>query len=296
MNLDRRSLLKGLAAASVLAVIPEPGTAAPGPKADPEALGLLYDATYCIGCKACSVACKEANSLPADVDGWGEGLYDAPEGLNEYTKSVIQLVRKDEDYAFVKKQCMHCIDPACVNACMLGALQKGKYGIVAWNEDRCVGCRYCQIACPFNVPKFEWASNAPKIVKCELCQHRIAEGKEPACSEVCPREAVVFGKRDELLAEARRRIAEAPGRYIDTIYGETELGGTQVLYLSAVPFAELGFEYSDPQAVPVTQRNVQQGIYQGFVAPAALYAALAIVMLRNRRSRGADTSSDEEKE
>jgi formate dehydrogenase beta subunit len=289
MGVDRRSMLKCLTAAAAVSAVPQIATAAPRRGVPADAVGLLYDATLCIGCKACNVACKEANELPADVSTYGGGLYDAPDGLNEYSKSIIQLHRNGDEYAYVKKQCMHCVDPACVNACMLGALQKGKWGVVTWEDDRCVGCRYCQVACPFNVPKFEWASRAPKIVKCELCSHRLEEGKEPACSAVCPRGAVVYGTREELLAEARRRlVADGDGKYVQKIYGETELGGTQVLYLSHVPFEDLGFRFSDDESVPRLQRDVQHGIYQGFIAPAALYAALAIVMVRNRRRNGSE--------
>ena len=285
MDTDRRSFFKGIAAAATLSLIPTTAEAREKRRVPDDAVGLLYDTTRCVGCKACVVACKEANDLPADVDGYGRGLYDAPEGLNEYTKNVIQLHRGDDgsDYSYVKKQCMHCIDPACVGACMLGALEKGKYGVVSYDVSKCVGCRYCETACPFTVPKFEWSKKARMIVKCELCNHRLAEGKEPACTEVCPREAVIFGRYDDLLADARDRLAKEPGKYVPHIYGERELGGTQVLYLSHVPFEKLGFKFNDEQAVPHTQQAVQHGVYQGFIAPVALYAILGAVAFRNRR-------------
>jgi Fe-S-cluster-containing dehydrogenase component len=289
MGVDRRSFLKGCAVASATAVATAPSALAKDDKrvAPPDAIGLLYDATLCIGCKACVVACKKANDLPADTHVLGDGLYDAPDGLNEFTKTVIQLHKDGDEMSFVKRQCMHCIDPACTNACMIGALTKEKAtGLVRWDGERCVGCRYCQVACPFQVPKFEWSKKAPKIVKCELCRHILAEGGEPACSEVCPRKAVIFGRREDLLADAKARIEQNPQRYNPTVYGETELGGTQCLYLAAkdMTFEKLGFHFSDEASVPATQRSVQQGIYQGFVAPAALYTALAIVMFRNRNS------------
>ena len=160
--------------------------------------------------------------------------------------------------------------------------------IVSYNPDLCVGCRYCEIACPFNVPKFEWAKYAPKIVKCELCRHRLAEGKPPACTDVCPRHAVIFGKRSELLQEAHRRIDAEPGRYQPKVYGETDAGGTQNLYLSHVPFEKLGLPTLGEQPAPELARSIQHGLYRGFVAPVALYGALAVVMMRNRKR--ADTS------
>jgi ferredoxin len=166
---------------------------------------------------------------------------------------------------------------------MIGSLQKREHGIVTWDPNRCIGCRYCQVACPYEIPKFQWDSRAPKIIKCELCNHRLAEGLEPACCEVCPREAVIYGKYEDLLAEARQRQQDHPGRYVDHIYGEHDGGGTQVLYLSHVPFEKLGLPTLGEEPTGKLNREVQHGIYQGFIAPTVLYAALGTVMLVNRR-------------
>ncbi len=288
MATDRRAFFKGIAAAATLTVIPTAAIAREKRTASKDAVGLFYDSTLCIGCKACVVSCKEANDMPADVDGYGGGLYDAPEGLNEYTKNVIQLYRDDAEWSYVKKQCMHCIDPACVGACMLGALHKDERGIVSYDPDKCVGCRYCETVCPFNVPKFEWAKAAPKIVKCELCRHRLAVGKEPACSAVCPRKAVIYGKYADLLDEAHRRLEASPGKYVPKVYGEKDLGGTQVIYLSHVDFEKVGFRFDHQESVPNTQQSVQHGLYKGFAGPIALYAILGAVMFRNRRSEDND--------
>jgi len=284
MRTDRRSLLKGLVAAT--AVSATPALARPRKTAAADAVGLLYDATKCIGCKTCVVACKEEAGLPADTR--ANRIYDAPDGLNEYTKNVIQLYKGDGEYSYVKKQCMHCIDPACVGACMLGALKKGDYGVVSYNADTCIGCRYCEVACPFNVPKFEWTKSTPKIVKCELCKERLAKGLQPACTTVCPAKAVIFGKRAELLKEAHDRIEKHPKQYYPKVYGEEELGGTQVLYLSHVPFEKLGFRFDDKRAVPDVQQSIQHGVYQGFAAPIALYAVLGAVIFRNRKHSDED--------
>jgi Fe-S-cluster-containing dehydrogenase component len=290
MATDRRTLLKGIAAtAASMTIVSTPALARSRKAAPSDAVGLLYDATKCVGCKACVVACKDSAKLPADTR--ASKLYDAPEGLNEYTKNVIQLAKSDSgETSYVKKQCMHCVDPACVGACMLGALHKGKYGIVSWDANLCVGCRYCQMACAFNVPKFEWSKAAPKLVKCELCKDRLADGKQPACTEVCPRQAVVFGQYDALLDEAHRRIEASPNNYVPKVYGEKELGGTQVLYLSHVPFEDLGFRFNTDQPVPEVQQTIQHGIYKGFVGPIALYALLGAVMFRNRKKEGGDAS------
>jgi formate dehydrogenase beta subunit len=292
MAVDRRAVLQVLAGTGAAAVAPAPAAAASARReAPPDAVGLLYDATRCIGCKACVAACAEANDLEPDRSGIPGGLYQAPTDLNARTKNLIKLYRDGDRVSYVKVQCMHCIDPACAAACMIGALQKREHGIVTWEPSRCIGCRYCQAVCPFDVPKFEWSKSNPHIVKCELCRERLADGRQPACSEVCPRQAVVFGRRDELLAEARRRLAEAPGRYVDRIYGEREGGGTQVLYLAAVPFDKLGLPDLGDASAPQVARTVQHGVYQGFVAPVVLYALLGGVMWRNRRTSAGPTAS-----
>ena len=289
MAFDRRSLLKGMAGASAAAVASaSPVKAARERKAVPEdARGMLYDTTLCIGCKACVRACKEANNLPADTSTPGMETFDAPTDLNEYTKNIIKLYKEGDRRSYVKRQCMQCVDPACVGACMIGAFRKEKYGVITWDKDRCIGCRYCQMACPFNIPKFEWSSINPDIVKCEYCRQREGDKQwEPACCEVCPREAVIAGTYEELLTEARRRLETYPDRYEPKIYGEKDLGGTQVLYLSHVPFEKLGFEFDSEEPVPELQQTIQHGVYQGFIAPAALYAMLGVVMWRNRKKSG----------
>ncbi|HSM50014.1 MAG TPA: hydrogenase 2 operon protein HybA [Thermoanaerobaculia bacterium] len=303
---DRRTLLKGLGLAGTAAATGAvPAAAAREPKqAPPRAMGMLYDTTRCIGCKACVVACKDANGMPPDDRVYGDGLYDAPDDLNDRTRNIIKLARDGAGRtSYFKAQCMHCVDPACAASCMLHSLQKDpETGVVSYDPSYCVGCRYCQMSCPFNVIKFEYEKAAPKIVKCELCRHRVGDaaladdggfsrwprGHGPACCEVCPRDAVIYGTREELLAEARRRIAAHPGRYFeDRIYGEVEGGGTQVLTLSHLPFAELGLPDLSERGVPHTAYTLQEGLYKGFVAPVVLYAVLAGVMLRNRR-QGAD--------
>jgi Fe-S-cluster-containing dehydrogenase component len=292
MGIDRRTALKslGLAGAALAgAAVP---AAARAPKRVPaDAVGLLFDATLCIGCQACTVACREANGIAvADP----QALWDATPRLSANNKTVIKLLAEDGRHAFFKMQCMHCVDPACVSACMLGSLQKREFGAVTWDQDRCVGCRYCQVACPFNVPAFEWSSNTPRIVKCELCRHRLVEGGEPACTEVCPRAAVIYGPRAELLEEAHRRLAEAPRRYHPKVYGETDGGGTQVLCLSpaGVPFERLGLPDLGETPVPSLAETVQHTIYKGFVAPVALYAALGAVIWRNRRAAARENGGE----
>jgi Fe-S-cluster-containing dehydrogenase component len=245
------------------------------------------------------VACTQANDLEPDRRGIPGDLFQAPVDLNSRTKTVIKLYKDELRNSYFKAQCMHCVDPACASACMLAALYKDeRTGVVGYDPRYCVGCRYCQVACPFNVPKFEFEKAVPEIVKCELCRHRIKDepvpvagfthypqGQGPACCEVCPRAAIIYGRRDELLAEAQRRIAAAPGMYFeDRPYGENDGGGTQVLYLSHIPFQLLGLPKLDERGVPEVAYAVQHGIYRGFIAPVALYGVLAVVMFRNRRA------------
>ncbi|HYX21001.1 MAG TPA: hydrogenase 2 operon protein HybA [Thermoanaerobaculia bacterium] len=301
MQVNRRLVFKTLAAAGAAAVAKGTVDARTRPTAAPDAMGLLYDTTRCIGCKACVVACREANHTKPETSQYG-GIWDAPPDLDGDTKTVIKLYKAADgaQWSYFKAQCMQCVDPACTNACMLGALKKrdGDHGIVSYDASKCIGCRYCQMACPFNIPKFQWSSNWPGIVKCELCRDRVQgaalaksggftrypAGHGPACAEVCPRQAVIYGTREELLAEARRRMAENPGRYVDKIYGEFDGGGTQCLYLSHVPFDKLRLPTLSNESVPNVQQTIQHGIYQGFVAPVALYGLLTAAVWRSRRN------------
>ena len=291
MGISRRAALQGMLVGGAAAAGAVSSSEAAAVRPPDDAVGLLYDTTLCIGCKACVSACREANDLEADPTGLGPN-YHAPVDLSERAKTVIKLYAEDGATSFMKAQCMHCIDPACTTACMLGALKKREFGIVTYDPDLCIGCRYCEVGCPFGVPKFQWTKAAPKIVKCELCAHRLKAGLEPACTEVCPRAAVIFGKRSDLLAEARRRIAAEPRRYVPKVYGETDGGGTQVLYLSHVPFEKLGLPVLGDTSAPALARSIQHGVYRGFVAPVALYGVLGLVLWRNRqRSESAEDRS-----
>jgi formate dehydrogenase iron-sulfur subunit len=203
--------------------------------------GLLFDVTRCIGCGACHQACKERNHLPPT----GEDVHQ--EVLSDRTLTVVNAV----EGRFVRRLCMHCAAPTCVSACPVAALEKSPAGPVLYHEERCIGCRYCMQACPFSVPRYEWSRVRPRIRKCDLCADRLARGERTACAAVCPTGATVAGPRDELLAEARRRIAAEPGRYVDHVYGVEEVGGTSVLLLSDVPFERLGYPVDLDAPIPL---------------------------------------------
>lgn len=189
--------------------------------------GFLIDTTRCVGCNACAEACKEANDLPEEIDA----------KLTSRTWTIVE----EHDDVYVRRLCMHCENPSCVSVCPVGALYKSDEGPVAYDEGRCIGCRYCMLACPFQIPKYEWDSPLPRVRKCIGCISRVRDGELPACIAACPAEAIAFGPRDALLDEARQRIRDNPGEYVEHIYGEHEVGGTNVLYLAAVPFSQLGF-------------------------------------------------------
>jgi formate dehydrogenase iron-sulfur subunit len=213
---------------------------------------ILMDLTKCIGCRACQAACKQWNELPAEsTENWGS--YENPPQRSAKTWTTVTFNEvMDEDkiqWVFAKRQCMHCEDPACASACIVGALHKTAEGPVLYDDYKCIGCRYCMVACPFGVPTFEWDKSIPYIRKCTMCADRQAEGKEPACATACPTGAITFGERDELLQEARSRIRAKPNKYVDHIYGEKEAGGTSELYISPVPFEKLNFPTLEPEAI-----------------------------------------------
>jgi NAD-dependent dihydropyrimidine dehydrogenase PreA subunit len=180
---------------------------------------------------------------------------------------------------------------------MISAYHISDFGVVAYDPDKCVGCRYCQLACPFNIPKYQWNTAFPKMVKCEMCRHLLAKGGIPACCEVCPREAVIFGRVTDLLADAKNRLARYPNRYYPKIYGESDAGGTKVLYLSAegISFEKLGLPAIGEEPVPELIESLQHAIYQGFMAPVALYAALGFMLLRNGKDGKSSDSEEGEK-
>ncbi len=244
--------------------------------------GMLYDSTKCIGCKSCMVACKRVNGLLPELD--ENGIYDEPIDLSSKTKTIIKLYKDDEISAFVKRQCMHCVDPACVSACPVRAMNKDeKTGIVYWRADRCIGCRYCMVACPFEVPKFEWEKPFPKIVKCDMCRDTYLKEKgTTACADVCPTSAITFGYRNELLEEAKRRVKEDPKRYSKHIYGEKEAGGTGVLYLTGplVSFEKLGLPKISAQSPAEYSERIHHGIYRTLVPPFLTVGALYFLLKR----------------
>ena len=231
----------------------------------------LVDTTRCIGCRSCQVACKQSNQLQADKTRFfaAEGGYQNPPRFSPRTFTYIAYHETVDEagepvWVFIKRQCMHCGDLYCNRVCPVELFRKTDSGVVAYEADQCIGCGQCIDACPFHVPTIDqWDVPTPHLRKCSFClgrqearidgadvdgralsgealeRHRESFQK-PACSKACPTGAIQFGDREELLAEARRRIAAEPDKYIDHVYGEVEAGGTGWLYLGSVPFKELG--------------------------------------------------------
>lgn len=241
-------------------------------------VGLLYDSTRCVGCHACSQACKEQNKLPGEVQ----------EQTTAYTWTVV----KEHEGAFVRQMCMHCLEPSCASVCPVAALHKTKEGPVVYDADKCMGCRYCMLACPFEVPKYQWDRAVPVVGKCIMCYDRVKEGQATACATACPTQATVFGERKDLIMDARERMRANPGAYQDAIYGIKEVGGTGVLMLSGVPFATLGLKTGLPEEAPPMRTWQVLSKIPDFVAvwAASLYAIHWITKRRDdvAKSEGAE--------
>lgn len=335
MGMNRRDFLKtvavdGAAAGAAAATVCSAGPALAQWQREPlempeDALGLLYDSTLCIGCRACQVACKESNGMevevPAQYAAWNGGLWDSPTDLSGDTLTVIQVYqdgtmevkdREEDGYAFIKRQCMHCTDASCVSVCPVTAMTKDPVtGVVSHHPDRCIGCRYCVLSCPFLVPRYQYNDPFGAITKCQLCTN--VEGQPYAsCAEVCPTGATLFGHVRDLRTEAYARLAKAPGEthsfprgslvhedaapheaaiptYQESLYGEEILGGTQVLVMAGVPYDKLGLPLDAPDFSYATfTEGIQHTVYRYMLAPIAALGALVFFAWRNSRRHTGD--------
>jgi ferredoxin len=190
---------------------------------------------------------------------------------------------------------MHCSDPSCVSACIVGALTKQENGAVIYDAAKCIGCRYCMVACPFQVPAYEYMNAfTPQVRKCTFCYQYVKKGGLPACAQVCPREVMTFGKRKDLLRLARWKMKNNPGRYVNHIFGEHEVGGTSWLYLASEPFETIGFPKVGVKAPPRLTESIQHGLFQYFAAPIILFATLGGIMGITGFLKEARDTSDED--
>jgi formate dehydrogenase iron-sulfur subunit len=278
MKISRRDFIKLVGASAATLGVgakfapPSSVSSAAAPASPKDRTGILIDTTKCIGCKSCQLACKKANNLPLDEN---------PVCLSPTTLSIVDFrnVSKTKDKPEIKPvkiACMHCEDPACVSVCPVGALKKTESGVVAYDPDVCIGCRYCMTACPFGIPKYDWNSNNPKISKCT--QACMADGKreQPACVGACPVQALSYGARSDLMNIAKDRMHLAPSRYFDHIYGEQEIGGTSRLYLSSIPFDQFGFRTDMPnEPLPKLTWNAMEKIPYVLGSLAVLLSGIA---------------------
>ncbi len=262
---------------------------------------ILIDTTRCIGCRGCQVACKSWHDLKGEKSTFSE-TWSNPRHLssNQYTRVIFREVPGPEgqmNWYFIKRQCMHCNDPACASACPVKALIKLPEGPVVYDDDKCIGCRYCMMACPFQVPKFEWESAVPLVRKCTFCAERQAIGLAPSCVTTCPTQALIFGDRVTLLQEARRRISAYPGKYHPEIYGEKIAGGTAQLYLTPVSIGAMNLV---DRGFRTDLGDIPQGIYGREWMARVPWVAVAVgglaVGLHYLNKRRAEVQAQEHKE
>ena len=303
-ELSRRTFLKRLGASVAFALMSQllVDQAAPvqaGGEQAGQPWAVLIDLTRCTGCNACVRACQESNQLPitdTPPQGFSSTVFTFVEA-----RQVTTAGGDISDY-HVKRQCMHCLNAACVSACPAAAMYKSEAGPVIYRPERCLGCRYCQAAWPFDVPSFEWENGVtPVISKCWLCYQRLEGEQKPACVEACPTGALRFGKRDALLAQGHAQIESDPDRYVDHIFGEFEAGGTSMLYLSDIPFADLGFPANLPDTAPPEETEKIMSTLPGVIAGVATLMAGTAMVTHHRQARiskklAEDRQSDEEQE
>jgi Fe-S-cluster-containing dehydrogenase component len=268
--MDRRDFLKLTGA--VGATLATTGLKAEETVEKKEFVGVLTDTTRCIGCRACEQACAETHGFAVpEVE--SDNALEKERTPSETQWTVVNRYETEKGEVFVKKQCLHCWQPACASACLTNAMFKTKDGPVIWRSGKCMGCRFCMVACPFDIPKFEYNTWNPNIQKCNMCWERLEQGQKPACVEACPTDALMFGKKRELMEIARVRIYHHPAKYVHQIYGEYEVGGTGWFYLSAVPFEQLGFR-TDLGTTPYPEYT-REFLY---AVPVMLFGAPALLL------------------
>jgi len=302
---SRRRFLQGSAAlgAGVLTLVPALAEASkPKNVLSPDRMGVLVDTTVCIGCRNCEYACKKGHGFPAgDPERYKDRAVFAKmrrPGENDLT--VVNEFRNPGNALLpisVKVQCMHCDRPGCVSACIVGALAKQEDGAVTWDTGKCIGCRYCMVACPFQIPAFQYhQAMEPEIRKCDFCHSRTKQGQLPACIETCPVEALTYGPRSEVIKIAREKIRRAPDRYVNHILGEKEVDGTSWVYLASRKFTELGFPDLPTRPAPGVSEALQHGIFSYFVPPVLFYSLLGSVMWLSKKGHKAAEHSPEKGE
>ena len=314
--MKRRDFIKTTAASAIAVCGTELAQARPNLEPAPHAVGMLFDSTLCVGCKACVSKCKEVNGMPPVIEG-DQQSWDSARDLSDKTLNVIKVYKngtaeaKDTEidgFCFEKRSCMHCVDPGCVSVCPVTAMRRDpNTGIVTYHADACIGCRNCMVGCPYNVPQFEYDMAFGQIQKCELCNQagveRIDNGQITGCAEACPTGATLYGTREALLAEAKIRMDLQVGEvyrypigdlanpdgyherevpvYQQHIWGEKEAGGTNVMHISAIPFDKLGMPPLKERSSTSIAESVQHGVYSYMALPVLALAGLSWVVRKN---------------
>ncbi len=302
MTVNRRAFLKLAAGASGTLVASRASANAVASNSGVEPFGVLVDTTFCIGCRKCELGCNQNNrdlprrDSPQFEDKRVFDTHRRPDATSYTVINRLPTVDTKGEPVFAKAQCMHCVHPACASACIVGALQKTPEGPVTYDAWKCIGCRYCMVACPFQIPAYEYANAlTPQVRKCTFCYEQIVtQGSRPGCVANCPNEALTFGKRSELIELAHAKIATHRERYIDHVYGETEIGGTSFMYLSAVDFKALDLPEQGDTPTPALTEKIQHGVFKGFVPPVALYGLLGLVYLSRRKEEVENTAADKD--
>ena len=286
MNADRREFMK-LAGAAGLATVAggSSARASEGPAISDDLMGVLVDVNRCIGCRRCEYACKDAAGFDPppvttfeDKSVFAEKRRPVPRShtvINQYDNP------KDPNKPLYNKfNCLHCIDPACMSACLVSAFSKQPDGPVVYDPWRCMGCRYCMIACPFEIPSYDYdMPMTPQVRKCNLCAHLVPDQLEvPACVKICPEEVMIYGKRSDLLELAHEKIAQSPDKYVDHVYGEHEAGGTSWLWISPIPFDQAGLLHKGDTAPPRLTEKIQHAEFKYFLPPLMWYGLLGAAM------------------
>ncbi len=261
--------------------------------------GVLVDTVNCIGCRKCEWACNQENQEEKLELSKFENR-EVFKTLRRFETDKYTVVnsydnpKAPEEKSYMKVQCMHCNEPACVSACIVGALAKSENGAVSYDAWKCIGCRYCIVACPFQVPAYEYHDVlTPEVKKCTFCNHRLKEGKVPACVEICPAEALTFGTRKELIELAYSRIKKNPDKYYPYIYGEKDIGGTSWMYLTGVDYKETQLPELPEEQIPELTESIQHGIFKSFIPPLALYGLLGLIMHTTRKNGNSEEGENE---
>jgi len=240
--------------------------------------GILFDVARCKGCERCVDACVEASG--SDPVAAARDRATTRDGLS--ANRLLSVMPVSDDH-FTRMSCMHCVEPSCVSACLVGAIHKTPEGPVVYDPDKCIGCRYCMLACPFHVPRYEWRDTMPFVKKCSMCWDRLLDGRKPACVDACPNEALDFGQREILLAEAWDRIRHSPGLYLPRVWGETEWGGTSVLLISDVDLSQAGWPDSATAPIPsLTEPLIRKTPLIGATVAACTWVLSAVIQRRRR--------------